>query len=69
MYNVSFPGLGIKLQVERVAFSIGDFSVYKAPSLVNISDISDVVSEDHGGITTYLVKSDGTKTAVNTLFK
>lgn len=28
MYNVSFPGLGIKLQVERVAFSIGDFSVY-----------------------------------------
>ena len=30
---------------------------------------SDVVYEDNGAITTYLVKSDGTKTAVNTLIK
>lgn len=28
MYNVSFPGLGIELTVNPVAFSIGDFKVY-----------------------------------------
>ena len=36
---------------------------------LDVTDISDVVSEDHGGIVTYLVKSDGTKTDVNTLIK
>ncbi len=28
MYNVQFPGLGISLNIDPVAFSIGDFSVY-----------------------------------------
>lgn len=28
MYNVSFPGLGIELSVNPVAFSVGDFKVY-----------------------------------------
>ena len=28
MFNVSFPGLGIDLTINRVAFSIGNFSVY-----------------------------------------
>ena len=36
---------------------------------LDVTDISDVVYEDNGAITTYLVKSDGTKIAVNTLFK
>ena len=33
------------------------------------TNISNVVSEDNGGMTTYLVKSDGTKINVNTLIK
>lgn len=28
MFNVSFPGLGIDLTIDRVAFTIGSFSVY-----------------------------------------
>lgn len=28
MYHVSFPGLGIELDINRVAFSIGSFNVY-----------------------------------------
>ena len=29
MYNVSFPGLGLEFQINRVAFTIGDsFAVY-----------------------------------------
>ncbi len=28
MYNVSFPGLGLEFEIDRVAFSIGGFSVY-----------------------------------------
>lgn len=28
MYHVSFPGLGIKWEINRVAFSIGSFNVY-----------------------------------------
>ena len=28
MYNVSFPGLGIELEINRVAFSIGGFAIY-----------------------------------------
>ncbi|MBR2176670.1 MAG: prolipoprotein diacylglyceryl transferase [Clostridia bacterium] len=28
MYNISFPGLGLKFSVNRVAFSMGDFNVY-----------------------------------------
>lgn len=28
MYHVSFPGLGLNFKVNRVAFTVGDFSVY-----------------------------------------
>ncbi|MBQ2971700.1 MAG: prolipoprotein diacylglyceryl transferase [Ruminococcus sp.] len=28
MFNVSFPGLGLEFTINRVAFSIGDFSIY-----------------------------------------
>ena len=28
MYHVSFPGLGLNFTVNRVAFTVGDFSVY-----------------------------------------
>ncbi len=39
------------------------------PTKLEATDISSVVSEDKGGITTYLVKTDGTKIDVNTLIK
>ncbi|MBR3661551.1 MAG: hypothetical protein IKN63_06630 [Bacilli bacterium] len=39
------------------------------PTKLDATDISNVVSEGKGGITTYLVKSDGTKIDVNTLIK
>ena len=28
MYNVQFPGMGISMTIDPVAFSIGDFKVY-----------------------------------------
>lgn len=33
------------------------------------TDITSIVSEDNGGVTTYLVKADGTKIGANTLIK
>lgn len=36
---------------------------------LDVTDISSVISENKGGITTYVVKSDGTKIDVNTLIK
>lgn len=36
---------------------------------LDVTNISSVVSEDHNGLTTYLVKEDGTKIDVNTLIK
>lgn len=36
---------------------------------LDTTDISNVVTEDNGGYTTYLIKSDGTKIDVNTLIK
>ncbi len=36
---------------------------------LNVTDITDIKSEDHGGIHTYLVKSDGTKIDVDTIIK
>ena len=28
MYHIQFPGLGISLELNRIAFSIGSFHVY-----------------------------------------
>ena len=39
------------------------------PTKLDATDISSVASEDNGGYITYLVKSDGTKTDVNTFIK
>ena len=36
---------------------------------LDVTDVSDVVTENMGGYTTYLVKNDGTKIDVNTLIK
>ena len=36
---------------------------------LDTTDVSNVVTEDNGGYTTYLIKSDGTKIDVNTLIK
>ena len=39
MYNVQFPGLGISLNIDPVAFSIGDFSVYWYGIIIGIGFI------------------------------
>ena len=28
MYNVRFPNLNLEFQIDRVAFSVGDFNIY-----------------------------------------
>lgn len=39
------------------------------PTKLDVTDVSNVVTENMGGYTTYLVKTDGTKIDVNTLIK
>ena len=39
------------------------------PTKLDVTCVSNVVTEDRGGYTTYLVKTDGTKIDVNTLIK